>query len=269
MYGGYIKNGETEYNCNYDFNEYNGGPITYYITRDSSMDSSEAEEGYMFFLDGVPQRFSYVNEEGVTEEGGFIIISQPPNVNKEIVLNVTPKITEEMKDKEILALRLVAVTGKSKQDDDVVFPDFRVCVPMNDMKIKPILPLEIIEEDKAPLCMPVECEETVITGTERLKYSIMDGMEACVMLNTAGGSWQSMFVLPEGESTMKADCLMYGQKDYEGKYRVFFYKNNEPVKIAGGWDYIEMEIKEGYLTKCEVEFENLKNRDELLAIATL
>lgn len=266
-YGGYVKNGDTEYSPSPDIkNEYSGGEITYYIRRNSKGNASEAEEGYLIFLDGIPQQITYVGDDGKTEVGEFIIISQPPDVEKEIILAITPKITEAMMDKDELVLRMVAVTGKSKQDNDAVFPDNRICVPMNDFKIKPTVPLEISENP--PSVMAVECEQIAITPTETFKYNIQENLWSCVMLNTVGGSWQSMFILPENTSTITADCIMYAQTDYSGKYRIFFYRNNKPIKLTDGSDCIEMEVKNGFLTKCEVTLENLKNRDEIFAIAT-
>lgn len=263
FYEGDVKNGDIEFFNDKDFNEYNGGIITYHFNRESFKYPEDLEEGYLIFLDGIPQKVSYDGEE---EQ--FMIISQPGNTKKEITLNITPKITKEMKDKEIFTLRMVSVTGISKQKEDAVFSEQRMSSPFSDIKIKPTVPLEIIEDNDVPSIMPAEFEEILITPQNSIKYNIQDYMDAVLMLNTAGGSWQSMFVLPEGENSIKADCIMYGYGSYTGKYRIFFFQNNEPVKIAGGWDCVDMEIKEGYMTKCEVEFENVNNRDEIFAIAT-
>ncbi len=51
---------------------------------------------------------------------------------------------------------------------------------------------------------------------------------------------------------------MYGSETYN--YRVHFYVNHERVKFNGG-DYLETEVKSGYLNVLKPELENIKERD--------
>lgn len=262
LYDGEIKNGDVEYTPGDTVNEYNGGNITYRMERDSEGNGGDAEEGYFVFIDGIMQEISCDSEKGE-----FIILSQPKDTIKEFFLNVVPKITEASKDKEIHVLRMVAVIDPSKQAEDAIFSEIRLSNTFSKTKIKSNVPLEIIDEKDLPVVMPTECEQIPANGNEISRYNIQQHAFADLSLIVNDGNWQSFFLLPEGSDRIKAECAMYGRDEWLGKYRVYFFQNNKPVKIVGGWDCVDMEIKEGYITRCEVEFENLSSRDEIFAIA--
>lgn len=52
-----------------------------------------------------------------------------------------------------------------------------------------------------------------------------------------------------------------------GTYRVSFYKNHERVKFNGDFDYMDIELKESYITTAEVALENISEGDFIYCIA--
>lgn len=52
-----------------------------------------------------------------------------------------------------------------------------------------------------------------------------------------------------------------------GTYRVSFYKNHEKIKFNGDFDYIDVELKEGYITSADINLENISEGDFIYCIA--
>lgn len=238
--------------------EYNGGEIELSFDADTNGNTNNIEFGYMAFIDGVPQKLSLNGGK----ESELVSFSQVPNLITSITLSFIPSITKEMSGKKTLQLKLLAVfnpsykpsgsfTGFGNAHDGRAFCEY-------DIKVNK--PLEISDE----LSLTNEYESYIINDDIADKYSIKkpDGTTSTSIFIKDAQTGEQQLTFRDGE--IDANLLIYGNDLY--KYNVFVYINHERVNFNSA-DYLETEVKSGYLNVLHLEFKNINERDIVYAVA--
>jgi hypothetical protein len=66
----------------------------------------------------------------------------------------------------------------------------------------------------------------------------------------------------------KAKVDFFATIDIPEKFRVAFFVGSKQVTVNGGFEYLTCDVKKGFLTTAEIEFDNVKSGDIISAIAT-
>ena len=241
--------------------EYNGGKIEISFSSDSTGNEFDVEEGYVAFLNGIPQLIS-INGGEETE---LVCRSQMPDTVDTVTLSVTPRITKDLIDETNLTLTILSIFQPSFKPEGqyVGFGNahrgnFHIAL---DLIVNS--PLEVIDESEKAF---TEYESILITDTVKEEYDLGDNYHTNNKMIYIQEPSTNRFVLPikEGSDTIQANLLMFGPET--GDYKVYLYKKHQHIQISG-YDYINMEVKTGCLSMVTLNLENIQDRDFLYAIA--
>jgi len=240
--------------------EYNGGDIEFSFDVSTSGNKYEVEKGFMAFINGIPQKLSLNGGE----RNELVRISQQPDQSSTATLSFTPTITEDMIGEQTLQVKIISIFNPSYEPSGsfVGFGNAHNGQPFVEFDIKVNSPLAVSEDVFEPI--KDECESVLITDETAKQYGISkpgEGTATNVSIKNAQTKGEPLALRGGG---LDAELLMYGSETYN--YRVYFYVNHERVKFNGG-DYLETEVKSGYLNVLKPELENIKERNIIYAVA--
>lgn len=240
--------------------EYNGGDIEFAFDMSTAGNKYEIEKGFMAFINGIPQKLSLNGGE----RSELVCVSQKPDKSSTITLSFTPTITEELIDEKKLQVKFINIFNPSYKPSGsfIGFGNAHNGSPFLEFDINVNSSLAVSESDFE--LIKDKCESVLITDETAKKYKISkpDETRATTLSIIDAQTKEQPLTLHDGKPD--AELLMYGSEAYN--YRVYFYVNHERVKFNGG-DYLETEVKNGYLNVLELELENINERDIVYAVA--
>ena len=240
--------------------EYNGGDIEFAFDMSTAGNKYEIEKGFMAFINGIPQKLSLNGGE----RSELVCVSQQPDKSSSITLSFTPTITGELVGEKTLQVKVIDIFNPSYKPSGsfVGFGNAHNGSPFLEFNINVNSPLAVSKSDFE--LIKDKCESVLITDETAKKYKISkpDETRATTLSIIDTQTKEQPLTLHDGKPG--AELLMYGSEAYN--YRVYFYVNHERVKFNGG-DYLETEVKNGYLNVLELELENINERDIVYAVA--
>lgn len=240
--------------------EYNGGDIEFAFDMSTAGNKYEIEKGFMAFINGIPQKLSLNGGE----RSELVCVSQKPDKSNTITLSFTPTITGELVGEKTLQVKIIDIFNPSYKPSGsfVGFGNAHNGSPFLEFDINVNSPLAVSESDFE--LIKDKCESVLITDETAKKYKISkpDENRATTLSIIDAQTKEQPLTLHDGKPD--AELLMYGSEAYN--YRVYFYVNHERVKFNGG-DYLETEVKNGYLNVLQLELEKINERDIVYAVA--
>ncbi|MDE6579569.1 MAG: hypothetical protein K2K41_03450, partial [Ruminiclostridium sp.] len=239
--------------------EYSGGNIELSFDADTGGNKYDVEMGYMAFINGIPQQLSLNGGKS----GELVCVSQAPNKNDKVTLSISPVITEELSGEDTLQLKLISIFNPSYKPSDSFtgFGNAHTGQSFLEYDIRVNSSLQQAEN----LTALIEYESILIDDETIRQYGIKKseiGSPTSVIVKEAGKRSGEQLSFKEGKTN--AELLIYGGETYE--HRVYVYVDHKRVKF-NGCDYLETEVKSGYLNVLGLELDNISERDIVYAIA--
>lgn len=242
--------------------EYTGEDLKITFTRGAFSESGEeCEQGFIAFLGGVPQLLSLNGGE----KSEMVSSRQKSDTEETVTITISPRITEDLAEAEVLQLKLFQITYPSyrhKPENTDASIDhsgtlsFNIPITMNAVP-------EITNTGNSFS----EYESLLITASEKTQYKITGELDRYTRfyLYPTDGNRDLVYCLLEGESSIELDMVIFGKDNY--KYRIYFYKNHQRIRFNSDCDYLDINLQSGYLDKCRVKINDIQNRDDICAIA--
>lgn len=241
---------------------YSGGEMEISFSATTYTEASERSDGYMVFIGGTPQIVALNGSEPsimVTDAG-------KDGETKECKITFTPRLTKENIDnKDDLKMTLINIANP-------------LYLPVGSVE-KFDYEHSIAVASQRTFKLKGDCEITELVSDRTFEnYSELDTAVKKYMRESLSRIAEKNTVYFELYSTEKvgkpiikdgkADIalLLYGGRQTNAVYKVYFYVNHEPVKVDG-CDYITAELKEGFVAKYTMTIDGLKERDFVYAIA--
>ncbi len=239
---------------------YNGGEIEVSFKANTNGNPYDIEEGYMAFINGVPQKLSLNGGE----KSELVRISMKPDTDTEITLSFTPQITEELKDEETLQLLFFKMFNPSYQPSGqyLGFGNAHSGMAFCARSISVEAPIEVVDMEENAYS---QCESLLITNELKEEYGITKENSPTKIHIRAEDKITSNLFMSEGTDTTTAVFRMNGIDTY--KYKIYVYVNHERVSFNGGYNCIIAENKIGYICTTQLQLEGIKDRDIVYAIA--
>lgn len=239
--------------------EYSGGDIELSFDTDTSGNQYDVEMGYMAFINGIPQKMSLNGGQ----RGELVCVSQAPNKNDKVTLSISPVITEELSGEDTLQLKLISIFNPSYKPSGSFtgFGNAHTGQSFLEYDIRVNSSLQQAEN----LTALFEYESILIDDETIRQYGIKKseiGSPTSVIVKEAEKRSGEQLSFKEGK--INAELLIYGGETYE--YRVYVYVDHKRVKF-NGCDYLETEVKSGYLNVLGLELDNIAERDIVYAVA--
>ena len=239
--------------------EYSRGDIELSFDTDTSGNPYDVEMGYMAFINGVPQQLSLNGGE----RGELVRFSQAPNKSYKVTLSISPAVTEELSAEGMLQLKLMSIFNPSYKPSGSImgFGNAHTGQSFLEYDIKVNSPLQQAEK----LTAITEYESILINDEIIRQYGIKkleSSSPTSVIIKEAGAGNGDRLTLKDGKAG--AELLIYGSETY--KYRVYVYVDHNRVRF-NGCDYLETEVKSGYLNVLELELDNITEGDIVYAVA--
>lgn len=261
----HYKSGGTDY-VKEDFMIYNGGEIEISFTAKGYSASGVREDGFMVFIDGMPQKIS-VNGK---EKSILAVEEIKDGEEKEYVVKFTPVLSEEsVRNKDNLTLTFIDMTEPYYAPKGNV-EKFKFPMNATAGRIK----LQVKCDTETAVFVPFAgFKEYSDIDTEVKPYLNLSFTEnvtdiwtgECpteIKLDIFSQDIAKAPLIRDNKSDMS--IVFYGRN--VDKYKVVVFKNHEPIKINGA-DYLEADIKTGTVFKADFTVENVKPGDLIYAIA--
>ena len=242
---------------------YSGGEMEINFTEKLFSQADERSTGYMVFIGGTPQIISLNGSEPS---------AMPTEMGKdgeirECSIKFTPRLTKENIDnKDDLKITLIDIdnplyltTGSVEKQLDY---EHYLSVPSRrTFKLEGDCEITELVSDKSFEHFP----ETDRAVRDYLKKSLSQLEDKnMVFFDLYSAQRADKPFLKDGKADIA--LLLYGGRQKNAVYKVYFYVNHEQVKVDG-CDYITAELKEGFVAKYSMTLDNVKERDFVYAIA--
>lgn len=79
--------------------------------------------------------------------------------------------------------------------------------------------------------------------------------------------YETSYKLDDGESRLELNFYAYTTEKAVHDYRVTFFKNHEPVKFNGGYDYLDFTLEGNKITECKINISDVKPGDFIYYVA--
>lgn len=239
---------------------YDGGDIELSFDMDTSGNQYEIEKGFMAFINGIPQKLSLNGGE----RNEFVRVSQQPDQISTVTLSFTPTITEDLVDEKTLQVKIMDIFNPSYKPSGNFrgFGNAHIGKPFLEFDIKAVSPPAVSDSVLEPI--KGGCESVLITDEIAKQYGINKPGENSATTLTIEDAQTKEQLLALRDGKLDTELMMYGSETYN--YRVYFFINHKRVRFNGG-DYLETEVKNGYLNILKPEFENINDRDIVYAVA--
>ena len=241
---------------------YSGGEMEISFSATSYTEASERSDGYMVFIGGTPQIVALNGSEPsimVTDAG-------KDGETKECKITFTPRLTKENIDnKDDLRMTIINIANplyltagsveKFDYEHSIAVASQRTFKLEGDCEITELVSDRSFEHFS-------EAETTVRKYMRDSLSRLEEKDEVCFELYSTEKVGKP--VIKDGKADIA--LLLYGGRQTNATYKVYFYVNHEPEKVDG-CDYITAELKEGFVAKYTMTIDGLKERDFVYAIA--
>lgn len=116
--------------------------------------------------------------------------------------------------------------------------------------------------------LSADFESHVITEEERTNYFISDSPKTSFLLVSSGEDRYSGFIaIPENENSLDLNLRAFNTAEDNGDYRISVYKNHKQIKFNGGYDYIDVSVKDGFMTTADILLDDISAGDFIYCVA--
>lgn len=242
---------------------YSGGEVEIGFSMTSYTEAREFSAGYMVFIGGTPQVISLNGGEPAM----MAEVKGENEQTTECVITFTPRLTKEnIESKDDLLLNLVYIKNPTfltsgNVEKNIDYEHSLSVATQRNFVLDGDCELIELEGGKAFEHFP----ETNIAVSKFMHNTLTDLEKKDVVVFTLHSSENiNKPVIKDGKADVSV--VLYGGKQKNAVYKVYFYVNHERVKVDG-CDYITAELKEGFVAKYSTTLEGLKDRDFVYAIA--
>lgn len=241
---------------------YSGGEMEINFSATTYTEASERSDGYMIFIGGTPQVITLNGSEPsimATEVG-------KDSETKECKITFTPRLTkEDIDNKDDLKMTIVDIANplyltagrveKFDYEHSIAVASQRTFKLEGECEIAELISdssFELFSESEPAVKKYMRESLQRLEEKDTVRFELYSKEKA------------DKPIIKDGKADIA--LLLYGGKQTNAVYKVFFYVNHEPVKVDG-CDYITAELKEGFVAKYSVTIDDLKERDFVYAIA--
>ncbi len=218
--------------------------------------------GFMVFIDGIPQKYcsestseySYINDFEVEE-----------NSEKTHKLTVDAVIDDKMSD-HIISVSAILVPGFVPPLETPTFGNYhRILRNMSKKLSDEITGIAKTNEHKV-----LKAENRVLTNEEKEEYGLGEEYGSGYTVECDVQQFKRLeqtFTLPNGDSRLAATLCAFSTQPAVGDYRITIFVNNKPVKINDNYDFIDVTMEGGKISKTEITLANIKEGDFVYCLA--
>lgn len=218
--------------------------------------------GFMVFIDGIPQKYC---SESSSEYSYISSFDVDENSEKTHKLTVDTVIDSDMPD-HIISISTMLVPEFVPPLETPTFGNYhRILRNMSKKLSDGITDIAATSEYKA-----LKAENRVLTNEEKEEYRLReeDGSGYTVECDLQQFKrLEKTFTLKSGENCLTATLCAYSTQPDVQDYRITIFVNNKPVKINGNYDFIDVTMEGGKISKTEITLENIKEGDFVYCFA--
>lgn len=212
--------------------------------------------GTFIFIDGIAQEYSI--DDNPTR-AILHTLNLSANEEKQIEFSLAPTVTKQM---EWANMHVVTMLDPTYTPSEAPY-SFGVY-----HSILPIIPAKITFNTSPQILNPRIYEgksPELITENIKSKYSIKTNTMDDIKLYQQDMIDPAYYVMDNNSLDFK--LIAYGNNGGNRSYRVSFYINHQMVKFNNEFDYLDIEIKDGYITELDINVSDINNSDFCYAIA--
>ena len=218
--------------------------------------------GFMVFIDGIPQKYCSESSSEYSYISSFDVEENSEETHK---LTVDTMIDNDMPD-HIISISTMLVPEFVPPLETPSFGNYHRILRNNSKKLADeIMGIATTDEYKA-----LKAENRVLTNEEKEEYGLReeDGSGYTVECDLQQFKrLEKTFTLKSGESRLAATLCAYSTMPDIQNYRVTVFVNHKPVKINGNYDFIDVTMEGGKISKTEITLENIKEGDFVYCFA--
>ncbi len=218
--------------------------------------------GFMVFIDGIPQKYC---SESSSEYSCISSFDVEENSEKTHKLTVDANIDND-RPEHIISISTMLVPEFVPPLETPSFGNYHRILRNNAKKLSG----EITDIAAAGEYKALKAENRVLTNEEKEEYRLReeDGSGYTVECDLQQFKrLEKTFTLKSGESRLTATLCAYSTQPDVQDYRVTIFVNNKPVKINGNYDFIDVTMEGGKISKTEITLENIKEGDFVYCFA--
>lgn len=217
--------------------------------------------GFMVFIDGIPQKYCSENSPEYSYISSFDI---EENSEKAHELTVDPIIDNDMSE-HIISVSTILAPDFVPPLETPTFGNYHRILRNKSKKLSDeITGIAATDEYKV-----LKAENRVLTNEEKEEYGL-DEYESGYTVECDLQQFKRLektFTLKSGENCLTSTLCAYSTMPNVQPYRVTVFVNHKPVKINGIYDFIDVTMEGGKISKTEITLENIKVGDFVYCIA--
>lgn len=210
----------------------------------------------MIFINGIAQNYT---SDVKFNTSILQVLSLEENQSKKCKYSFTPTV-KDVKEKDNIYISSMLQPTFTPSESPYIFGVYHSLlsvVPATiEFKSKPVISDAKVKD--SPEC-------TLITEAMKTEYNIENNGCDKFILNEKVKNDRSYYLCKN--NTLDLTLYAYGNTGGSRKYRVSFYKNHELIQFNDGYDYIDFDVKNEYLTMSDININNVKTSDFIYAIA--
>lgn len=231
-----------------------GGTLTIPIELSGGKESTQV--GILIYLDGILQSYSTETSQSKKTMHLFDTAAK----NKTTFSVDVDAVFDGSLEKHYINLVSVLLPNYRPADKTSTFGTYHSGLT--------VLPKEITIADDSGAeyqsDIPAYDSNTFIKNDDIKKYDIEDDSYAAFVLLNAADSDKKLYI---DNGRLSLSLLSYTMQADSGVYRVSFYKNHEPVKLSGGFDYIDVAVEKGKMSLTDIQIEDISAGDFVYCVA--
>ncbi len=217
--------------------------------------------GFMVFVDGIPQKYCSENSPEYSYISSFDI---EENSEKTHELTVDTIIDNDMSE-HIISVSTILAPDFVPPLETPTFGNYHRILRNKSKKLSDeITGIAATDEYKV-----LKAENRVLTDEEKEEYGL-DEYESGYTVECDLQQFKRLektFTLKSGENCLTSTLCAYSTMPNVQPYRVTVFVNHNPVKINGIYDFIDVTMEGGKISKTEITLENIKVGDFVYCIA--
>ena len=218
--------------------------------------------GFMVFIDGIPQKYcseispeySYISDFDVEE-----------NSEKAHKLTVDTMIDNDMSE-HIISVSTMLVPKFVPPLETPTFGNYhRILRNMSKKLSDEIMNIATSNEYNV-----LKAENRVLTNEEKEEYGLGEEYGSGYTVECDLQQFKRLektFTLKSGENCLTATLCAYSTQPDVQDYRVTIFVNHKPVKINGNYDFIDVTMEGGKISKTEITLEDIEEGDFVYCFA--
>lgn len=218
--------------------------------------------GFMVFVDGIPQKYCSEISPEYSYISSFDVEENSERTHK---LTVDAMVDNDMSE-HIISVSTILVPEFVPPLETPTFGNYhRILRNMSKKLSDEITDIATTNEYKV-----LKAENRVLTNEEKEEYGLSEEYAAGYTVECDLQQFKRLektFTLKSDENSLAATLCAYSTQADVLDYRVTVFVNNKPVKINGNYDFIDVKMEGGKISKTEITIENIKEGDFVYCLA--